>query len=148
MSELFDPLYRAEHPRQPQALTTWLALALFGPVLQEFLHRKLLLEALAGPLGSVTAMLLATALSVALPVAPWSPWGIATDSVLLGALMLTGKSLPLCIGMHVGFNAAAVWTGIRLWDAPMPLIDIPPTLLEPLAVLLALAYWHALRVRA
>jgi hypothetical protein len=41
-----------------------------------------------------------------------------------------------------------VWTGIRLWDAPLPLIEIPPTLLAPLAVLLALAYWHALRVRA
>ena len=50
------------------------------------------------------AMLLATALYVALPVAPWSPWGVATDAVLLGTLMLNGKSLPLCIGMHVGFK--------------------------------------------
>ena len=102
---------------------------------------------LAGLVGFFGVMLLATALYVALPVAPWSPWGVATDAVLLGTLMLNGKSLPLCIGMHVGFNAAAVWTGIRLWDAPLPLVEIPPALLAPVGVLVALAYWHALRAR-
>jgi membrane protease YdiL (CAAX protease family) len=145
MSELFDPLYRSEHPRQPQPLTTWLSLALLGPVLQEFLHRKLLLEALARQLGAVMALLLTIALYVSVPIEPWSLLGTATDAVLFGILMLTGKSLPLCIGLHVGFNLAAVWTGIRLWKAPLPLVELPASLTPLVAALIAAAYWFALR---
>jgi hypothetical protein len=73
--------------------------------------------------------------------------GTAAAAVLFGLLMLTGKSLPLCIGMHVGFNLAALWTGIRVWQTPLPLVALPPPLLALAGLGAVIAYGYAFGMR-
>jgi membrane protease YdiL (CAAX protease family) len=92
-------------PDDPLLLIASLGLA---PVFEEVLYRERLLLALRARLGSGLALAISS-LAFALPhLEPWSVLGTSLVGLALGALMLAGRSLALCIGLHAGLNLAAV----------------------------------------
>jgi membrane protease YdiL (CAAX protease family) len=96
-------------PDDPLLLVAMLGLA---PIFEEVLYRERLLLALRARLGSGLAIAISS-LAFALPhLEPWALLGTGLVGLALGALMLVGRSVALCIGVHAGLNLAAVVCGI------------------------------------
>jgi membrane protease YdiL (CAAX protease family) len=91
----------------------WLGAGCVGPLAEELLFRERLLLALRGA-GPVAAVL-ASSLLFALPhLEPWWMFGAFLMGLWLGALAWTSRGLTLCIGYHVGFNAACLAAGLPI----------------------------------
>jgi membrane protease YdiL (CAAX protease family) len=96
-------------PGDPLLLVAVLGLA---PVFEELLYRERLLLALRQRVGATLAVALSS-VCFALPhLEAWSMLATLCVGVALGALMLAGRSIALCIGAHAGLNLAAVLCGI------------------------------------
>ena len=103
------PIPPPARPSDPLLLVATLGLA---PVFEEVLYRERLLLALRSRIGAVPAVAISS-LFFALPhLEPWFLLATSLVGVALGALMLAGRSLALCIGLHAGLNLAAVAFGI------------------------------------
>jgi membrane protease YdiL (CAAX protease family) len=107
-------------PSDPLLLVATLGLA---PVFEEVLYRERLLLALRSRIGAGLAVAISSLLFALPHLEPWSVLGTSLVGLALGALMLAGRSLALCIGLHAGLNLAAVVCGIPpvRWVLPEPL---------------------------
>ncbi len=96
-------------PGDPLLLLAVLGLA---PIFEELLYRERLLLALRSRVGAGVAVAISS-VCFALPhLDAWSMLATLCVGVALGALMLAGRSVALCIGAHAGLNHAAVVCGI------------------------------------
>jgi membrane protease YdiL (CAAX protease family) len=98
------PLARRLPPSDVPA--TWLAFAVLGPVFEELLYRERLLGALrtsAGPCAAALGSSLLYALPHGEPLAVAGAFGFG---LVLAWTMLRTRSLPVCVCMHAGANAA------------------------------------------
>jgi membrane protease YdiL (CAAX protease family) len=96
-------------PDDPLLLVAVLGLS---PVFEELLYRERLLLALREHIGAGLAIAVSS-VCFALPhLEPWSLLATGCVGLGLGVLMLSGRSLALCIGLHAGLNLAAVVCGI------------------------------------
>jgi hypothetical protein len=103
------PVPSPSRPDDPLLLFAVLGLA---PVFEELLYRERLLLALRERIGAGLAVALSS-VCFALPhLEPWALLATGCVGVGLGVLMLAGRSLALCIGLHAGLNLAAVVCGI------------------------------------
>ncbi len=99
-------------PPRPEGLLLLVALLALAPVFEELLYRERLLLALRGRVGGGLAVVISS-LCFALPhLEPWAMLATSCVGLALGGLMLTGRSVALCIGLHAGLNLAAVVCGI------------------------------------
>ncbi len=99
-------------PPRPDDPLLLIAVLGFAPIFEELLYRERLLLALHGRLGSTAALVLSS-VCFALPhLEPWSLLATGLVGFGLGWLMLTGRSVALCIGLHAGLNLAAVVCGV------------------------------------
>lgn len=88
--------------------TLLLSIGVLAPVFEELLYRRHLLGALSARLGAPTALVLSS-LAFALPHAtPWPILGSFLVGLGLGAAYLRGRSVRVCIAIHVGLNAAGL----------------------------------------
>jgi membrane protease YdiL (CAAX protease family) len=103
------PVPPPPHPDDPLLLVATLALA---PVFEELLYRERLLLALRGRIGGGLAVAISSLLFALPHLEAWSVLATSLVGLALGALMLAGGSVALCIGLHAGLNLAAVVCGI------------------------------------
>ena len=118
-----DPRRPHRVPDDPLLLAAVLGLA---PVFEELLYRERLLLALRTRVGAGLAVAISSLLFALPHLEPWSVLATSLVGLVLGALMLVGGSVALCIGLHAGLNLAAVVCGI-----PPARLALP----EPLALL-------------
>jgi membrane protease YdiL (CAAX protease family) len=103
------PLAPPPRPDDPLLLVAMLG---FAPVFEELLYRERLLLALRARLGSGLAIAVSS-LAFALPhLEPWAVLATGLVGIALGAVMLAGGSVALCIGLHAGLNLAAIACGL------------------------------------
>ena len=117
------PVPPPPRPGDPLLLVAVLGLA---PVFEELLYRERLLLALRPRAGASLAIAISSLLFALPHLEPWSVLATSLVGLALGALMLAGGSVALCIGFHAGLNLAAVVCGI-----PPVRVALP----EPLALL-------------
>jgi membrane protease YdiL (CAAX protease family) len=110
-------------PEEPLLLLSVLGLA---PVFEELLYRERVLPALRSRLGAGPALLVSSALFALPHLEPWPMLAAALVGVALGALMLAGGSVALCIGLHAGLNLGAVLCGIPPQRFALPLAAALP----------------------
>ena len=80
------------------------ATCLLAPIFEEIVYRERLLPALAARIGNLPGLLLSSA-AFALPHGrPWSILGGFAAGLVLGSLMLAGRRLAPCVGLHAGLN--------------------------------------------
>ncbi len=103
------PVTPPPRPDDPLLLVATLGLA---PVFEELLYRERLLLALRGRIGAGLAVAISSLLFALPHLEPWSVLATSLVGLALGALMLAGGSVALCIGLHGGLNLAAVVCGI------------------------------------
>ena len=96
-------------PDDPLLLVATLGLA---PVFEELLYRERLLLALRSRIGGGLAVAISSLLFALPHLEAWSVLATSLVGLALGALMLAGGSVALCIGLHAGLNLAAVVCGI------------------------------------
>jgi membrane protease YdiL (CAAX protease family) len=101
-------------PPPPRTDDPLLLVAILGlaPVFEELLYRERLLLALRGRLGRAVAVAISSLLFALPHLEAWSVLATGLVGLALGALMLAGGSVALCIGLHAGLNLAAVVCGI------------------------------------
>jgi len=103
------PVPPPARPDDPLLLVAVLGLA---PVFEELLYRERWLLALRARIGGGFAVAISS-LCFALPhLEPWSMLATGLVGLALGGLMLAGRSVALCIGLHAGLNLAAVVCGV------------------------------------
>ena len=117
------PVPPPSRPDDPLLLVAVLGLA---PVFEELLYRERLLLALRSRIGAGFAVAISSLLFALPHLEAWSVLATSLVGLVLGALMLAGGSVALCIGLHAGLNLAAVVCGI-----PPARLALP----EPLALL-------------
>jgi len=99
-------------PPRPDDPLLLVAVLGFAPVFEELLYRERWLLALRARIGGGFAVAISS-LCFALPhLEPWSMLATGIVGLALGGLMLAGRSVALCIGLHAGLNLAAVVCGI------------------------------------
>ena len=103
------PVPPPPRPDDPLLLVAVLGLA---PVFEELLYRERLLLALRTRVGAGFAVAISSLLFALPHLEPWSVLATSLVGLVLGALMLMGGSVALCIGLHAGLNLAAVVCGI------------------------------------
>ena len=103
------PVPPPPRPDDPLLLVAVLGLA---PVFEELLYRERLLLALRSRVGAGLAVAISSLLFALPHLEPWSVLATGLVGLALGALMLAGGSVALCIGLHAGLNLAAVVCGI------------------------------------
>jgi len=89
----------------------WVAVVVLTPIFEETLYRGLLLEACEEAFGPLAAVLLtstAFALSHAWVLTPPRLLEPFCGGLCIGLLAWRTRSLPACIGLHAGWNLAAV----------------------------------------
>jgi len=102
----------APPPQPPDSPLLLLGVLGFAPIFEELLYRERLLLALRARVGAGLAVAISS-LCFALPhLEAWAVLGTACVGLALGALMLAGRAVALCIGMHAGLNLAAVVCGV------------------------------------
>jgi membrane protease YdiL (CAAX protease family) len=106
-------------PRAPLLLFSTLVLA---PVFEEILYRERLLTALTPLAGAPLAVLLTSALFALPHLTSWSVLTTFLVGLTLGVVAHCGRSVALCIGVHMGLNLAAVLCGAPPsgWLLPLP----------------------------
>jgi len=103
------PVSPPPRPEDPLLLVAVLALA---PVFEELLYRERLLLALRARVGASAAVAISSLLFALPHLDAWAVLATSLVGLALGALMLSGGSVALCIGLHAGLNLAAVVCGI------------------------------------
>jgi membrane protease YdiL (CAAX protease family) len=126
-------------PENPLVLFSLLALA---PVYEEMIYRERVLPALRDRLGPSIALLLSSLLFALPHLEPWALLTTGLVGLALGALMLAGDSVALCIGVHAGLNLGAVLCGI-----PPTRYTLSPLLALACSVLLGVAALRLARGR-
>lgn len=101
----------------------WLSLGLLAPVFEELLYRERLLDALGRAFGGAPAVAISSSLFALPHLEPWPVLGSFAVGLLLGTAMWTTGSLALCIGLHAGLNAAALWCGVPPVRSSLPAPD-------------------------
>jgi membrane protease YdiL (CAAX protease family) len=104
----------------------WAAMILLAPLFEELIYRDRLLPALDRRFGAVPAVVVSSLLFAIPHLRPWSLLTAFLGGLALGATRLVSGSVALCIGLHSGFNAAAVWArSPALWlPASVPTLAI------------------------
>jgi membrane protease YdiL (CAAX protease family) len=105
-------------PRAPLLLVSTLVLA---PVFEELLYREHLLAALTPLAGSPLAVLLTSGLFALPHVSSWNVLTTLLVGLALGVAAHCGRSVALCIGVHMGLNLAAVLCGVPPSGLLLPL---------------------------
>lgn len=105
-------------PRAPLLLVSTLVLA---PVFEELLYRERLLAALVPLAGSPLAVLLTSGLFALPHMTSWSVLTTLLVGLALGVAARCGRSVALCIGVHMGLNLAAVLCGVPPSGLLLPL---------------------------
>lgn len=90
----------------------WLSALLLAPVFEELLYRERLLPALRARLGAPAAVLLSSLLFALPHLEAWSVLTTFAVGLMLGVLMLAGRSVYPCITLHMGLNAGALLCGL------------------------------------
>jgi membrane protease YdiL (CAAX protease family) len=103
------PVAPPPRPEDPLLLFAVLGLA---PVFEELLYRERLLLALRTRFGAAIAVVLSSLLFALPHLEAWAVLATSLVGLALGALMLAGGSVALCIGLHAGLNLAAFVCGI------------------------------------
>jgi len=89
-----------------------------SPVLEELLHRGLVLGAVRRTaLGAGGAVLVSSASFAVTHGEPWAVLGTFLVGLALGSSRVAGASLPFCMAVHAGLNAAALSSAWR-WAGP------------------------------
>jgi membrane protease YdiL (CAAX protease family) len=110
----------------------WAAAILLAPVFEELIYRDRLLPALDRSFGAVPAVVVSSLLFAAPHLHPWPLLTAFLGGLALGATRLVSGSVALCIGLHGGFNAAAIW-------ARSPALWLPASV--PTLVIASLGAW-------
>lgn len=87
----------------------WVATILLAPLFEELIYRDRLLPALDRGFGAVPAVVVSSLLFAIPHLHPWRLLTAFLGGLTLGATRLASGSIALCIGLHSGFNAAALW---------------------------------------
>lgn len=89
-----------------------LAVVLAAPIFEELLYRERLLTAFQRAFGPSKALVLSSLLFAAPHLGLGRVLGTFVIGVLLGGLMMRGRSVALCAGLHAGLNAASMLCGL------------------------------------
>jgi membrane protease YdiL (CAAX protease family) len=100
-------------PGPAEAPALWLGAALVGPAAEELLYRERLMGALRGA-GPVVAVALSSALFALPHLEPWAVLAAFLAGLWLGALAWTLRGVALCVGYHVGLDAACLAAGVEI----------------------------------
>jgi hypothetical protein len=87
----------------------WAATILLAPLFEEFIYRDRLLPALDRGFGALPAVVVSSLLFAIPHLHPWRLLTAFLGGLALGATRRVSGSIALCIGLHSGFNAAALW---------------------------------------
>jgi membrane protease YdiL (CAAX protease family) len=123
--------------------SAWLVHVTLAPLFEELLYRERLLPALRERIGAPLALVLSSALFAAPHLEPWSVLTTSCVGLALGGVFLATGRVELCIGYHVGLNAAALVCGLP--PARAALAPLGSALAGALLVALACAWtrWRA-----
>lgn len=120
--------------------------AVFNNAAEELLYRGYAFLLLMRSYGAGVAVIATSGLFTLLHVQAGIPWpsaiaGVLTSAVLLAALFVRWRSVPLVLGFHVGMNVAQGLIGIRQSGATMfaPVYDGPVSGADSSAVLVLTA---------
>jgi membrane protease YdiL (CAAX protease family) len=115
------------------------ATVVLAPIFEELLYRERVLLALRPRIGAAAALALSSVLFALPHLELWPVFATFVVGLALGALMLAGGSVALCIGLHAGLNLAALVCGIPPGRLALPLGPAlaATALLFPLSLLAA-----------
>jgi membrane protease YdiL (CAAX protease family) len=99
-------------PAGPDEALLLIAQLALAPIFEELLYRERLLPALQARLGTGLAVALSSALFALPHLEAWSMLTTFGVGLALGGVLLVGRSVALCIGLHAGLNLAAAVCGI------------------------------------
>jgi membrane protease YdiL (CAAX protease family) len=88
----------------------WAAMILLAPLFEELIYRDRLLPALDRGFGALPAVVVSSLLFAIPHLHPWRLLTAFLGGLALGATRRVSGSIALCIGLHSGFNAAALWS--------------------------------------